>query len=161
VNGAGGRAPRGHCVYTLTDGRRFQCPLRFGNHPQTPASLEQAKACHRLAAIRIPATWKPALDRLARVEACLTRHRVTVRGGPDFTDNPKRTPIGELLMSGTGPTALIGFYMNAGVARRAVPGIRRHLEGSGGSLRREGAVTVAWLGPPAPATARTAYGCAF
>jgi hypothetical protein len=163
-SGSSGSALRGHCTFVLTDGRRFECPVRFSQHLQTPASLERAKACHPLTPIRIPASWQPVLRRLDRVEACLDRDGLTVRGGPFFNANPKRVPIGELVLLGAKPPALsafIAFYTSARVARRAVPAIRKRLEGTAGSLRRDGSVTVIWATPPAAAMTATTYGCAF
>lgn len=162
-NGSGvrGQATHGSCTYLLTDGRRFLCPLSFSNRPQTPASLTRATACRPLSPIRIPASWKPALKRLDRVEACLTHHGVRARGGPALTNSdPTRGPIGELDAE-TKPAALIAFYTSVTVARGAEARVISAVRRVGGSAQRRGAVTIAWMGSPSAQIAGAVDSCAF
>jgi len=158
-SGGAGQAAHGSCIFVLTDGRRFECPLRFGNAQQTLASLERAPACRRLTPLRIPAAWKAVLRRLYAVQACLKHHGIRTNGGPALTrSEPKRTPIGELDLA-TKPMAIIGFYTSAQVARRAEPRVQTRVAQSGGSVERHGAVSVVWISPPSSGLDATVSGC--
>lgn len=159
-NGAGGRVLRGSCTYVLTDGQRLKCPLRFTHHLQTPASLERAKACRRLTPIRIPASWKPALKRLDGVEDCLARQGVTARGGPYFSADPPRIPIGELDVATT-PMAIIAFYTDARAAQSAEPMVQSRVQRTGGSVQRHAAVSVVWMSRPSTRLTGAMDSCAF
>jgi hypothetical protein len=158
-SGGPGQTRHGSCIFTLTDGRRFECPLRFGTGHPTPASLMRAKACHALSPLRIPAAWKRVFERLYAVQACLTRHGIRVNGGPALgSGDPKRTPLGELDVASK-PMAIIAFYTSARVARRAEPKILSRIQHTGGSVQRHGAVSVVWTSPPSSQLDSTVTNC--
>lgn len=162
TSSAPGHVAHGYCIYLLTDGRRFKCPVSFANHPQTPGSLVRSGACHRLRPLPIPAGWKRVFARLDAVQSCLERHGVTANGGPYLEGpRPRKTPIGELILSEARPTAFVGFYTNTRVARRAEPGVIKAVARTGGEVERRGSVTVAWLKPPSPQLRATTQACAF
>jgi hypothetical protein len=160
--GVNGRTHFSSCTYLLTDGSRFRCPYSFSKHHETPATIQHAKACRPLRPIFVPRPWRRVFDRLYRVRACLARHGITAIGGPFLEGpRPRKTPIGELILFNTKPTAFIAFYTSARAAQEAEPKVIRNARRSGGVVHRRGLVTVVWIKPP-PAQLRAATEiCAF
>lgn len=154
--------PASGCVFVLTDGRRFGCPLSFGHGTQTPDSLARAKACHMLRPLAIPASWRPVIAAIARARSCLTGHGLQVTGGPSLgSSRSADTPIGELeIANPAAPPVFVGFYVNP---KRALEFERTSLKGAGhaGQLVRHGNVIMLW--PLAPSSQQQAIeeACAF
>jgi len=157
----GGHHVHGSCTYTLTDGRRFRCPLSFSNRHQTPASVQNAKQCHALKPIRIPPSWQRVFTHMYAVQTCLSRRGIRASGGPYFAGNPRKTPIGELVASNRGTAAFIAFYIDAATARRAEPAVLENVRRGGGAVERRGSVTVAWTSRPSRRLRAPIDGCAF
>jgi hypothetical protein len=148
--GGGITGTAGHCVIVLSDGARYRCPQAQTGKLQSAAAVTQAAACTKLAALRIPAGWKPVLKQLDSVRGCLSKARITVTGGATLglTGRSEKTPIGELTLVGTSAPTLINFYQSSAAAEKAAPGLDANSRRSGGSTLRSGAAIVAWSSKP-------------
>jgi hypothetical protein len=132
--------PPGQCVTSLPNGHRYKCPIGvengFGGNGKQAAT---DSACHRVAAPRIPVSWRPTIVRMHRVTACLQRAGLTAAGGttaPVALRAYLDAPIAVVMITGTQsqnsttavkliatPTAsrpsVVSFYLTAARARQA------------------------------------------
>lgn len=170
-----GDPPPGQCVVELPNGQRYRCPI--GVEHSFGAGATQAignSACQRLAPPTIPASWRPSVRQMHRVEACLQRAGLTASGGA-IPPNARRaypdTPIASVMIVGAGPTTanltpnptstrptIVSFYLTPAQARQAyertLPTVTR--QGQGMALR--GRVLYTWNSQPA-GEAGTERGC--
>jgi hypothetical protein len=159
----GKRVDTADCVYVLSDGSRFRCPMASSRSVQSVYSLEHAKACIRLTPIAIPPSWKPVFAAIEKARSCLARRGLRVTGGPSLgaPRHSPETPIGELVVINGNAPVLIGFYENSRVARQFEPTAIKNVKRVGGQLARHGAEIVIWSRPPkVPLRDATAL-CAF
>jgi hypothetical protein len=79
-----------------------------------------------------------------------------VKGGPvPPGGHGPSGPEGELMVS----DALIAFYADPHLAKRAEPEVLRNARGFGGKLESRGAVTVLWIQPPSNALRSGVQAC--
>lgn len=150
----------GSCVFVLEDGRRFRCPLRFGDRATLSASVQHSKACVALAALVIPARSRVLFATIAKTRACLSGRGLRVTGGPVFPAQGSDSADGELIVGDAAGGALIAFYADGRKAQRLEPKVRQNAKRLGGQLERRGAVIVLWPHPSSPLS-RSVEPCAF
>lgn len=122
--------------------------------PRPNAQVDPAtnSACHKLAAVKLPASWQPTLRRLAAVRTCLKRAGVVAVGGsvPPAFQGYSDTPIGTLMMAGpTRPTS-IAFYASDARASQAYARVRDNVAKEGGTMIRHGQLLIVWGSLPTP-----------
>jgi hypothetical protein len=160
---AGRRIDSSSCVYVLSDGRRFRCPLAFSRSPQSVHTLEHAPACRRLSSLVIPVSRRRVFAAIEKVRSCLASRGLRVTGGPSL-GAPRYSPvapIGELVVANGNAPVLIGFYENSRAAQRFEPTAISNIRRVGGQLARRRAVIVLWTRPPAAQLRLATEACAF
>jgi hypothetical protein len=148
--GAGSAVGYAPCVIVLSNGSRYRCPAAQTSELPTASAVIHASACKRLKPVKIPASWKPVLNQLSAVRACLSHAGITVTGGATLglTGRTEKTPIGELTLVGTSAPTLINFYESSAAAKQAQPGLDANSRRSGGSTLRRGPAIIAWSAQP-------------
>ena len=155
-----------YCVFVLPGGRRFNCNMAsLQTSAPTASQLESSRACLPLHPVSTPTASAGVISAIAKARACLTRHGLLVTGGPVPPEgHGPGGPEGELVLA----PALIAFYANAQIARRAEPEILRNTHeilrnthAFDGEIDRRGAVTVLWIARPANGVRSIVQRCVF
>jgi len=159
---AGNPSP-GTCLIEPGSGGRYECPTSvaqsFGPNAGDAATNG---SCKKVAPPRVPASWRPTVQRLAAVKACLERAGIVAEGGSlaGFQSYPD-TPVGTLLMPGpTRPTS-ISFYISDSEASQAYARVHRNVAKEGGTMLRRGALLLAWGSLPIASVHASEERCAL
>jgi hypothetical protein len=153
-----------HCVFVLTDGRRFRClGSAFARSTPSANALVHANACAALKRLVITAASRAVFAAIGTARACLSAKGLRVSGGPVVPPDPHspRSPDGELIVGNVAGGAFIAFYKDPRKAQRLEPDIVRNAKRFGGEVERRGAVTVLWIRRPASDLRNTVKACAF
>lgn len=153
-----------HCVFVLTDGRRFRCQgSAFARSTPSANALVHANACAPLKRLVIPAESRAVFAAIGTARACLTAKGLLVSGGPVFPPDPHspRSPDGELIVGDAVSGAFIAFYNDPRKAQRLEPDVVHNAKRFGGEVERRGAVTLLWIRRPASDLRNTVEACAF
>jgi hypothetical protein len=146
---AGNPSP-GTCLIEPGSGGRYECPTSVAQSiGANAADAATNSSCKKLAPPKVPASWRPTLQRLAAVKACLKRAGIVAEGGSlaGFQSYPD-TPVGTLLMPGpTRPTS-ISFYISDSEASQAYARVHRSVAKESGTMIRLGALLLTWGSPP-------------
>jgi hypothetical protein len=128
----------------------------------TVSEVEGSKSCVSLRRVSAHSPSAHVVEAIANARACLTSHRLLVKGGPvPPAGHGPGGPEGELIVgNGTGG-AFIAFYPDPRSAERLEPEVTRNAHGFGGQVERGGAVTVVWIRPPASGLRASVQACAF
>ncbi len=155
----GGREVR-HCEFVLPDRQAFNCNMAsLGTSTPTATDVEHSKACVSVGRVSPPTASAAVVDAIAKAHACLAGNGLAVHGGPVPPEgHGPGGPEGELITSG----ALIAFYADARIAKRAEPEVLREARRLGATVDRRNAVTVFWLVRlPAPDVRGRVERCVF
>ena len=139
-----GNPPPGTCVIGPVTEVHYQCPIAVAQNTQVDPATNSA--CHRLAAVKLPASWQPTLRWLAAIRTCLKRAGVVAVGGavPPAFQRYSDTPIGTLMMAGpTRPTSF-AFYASDARASQAYARVRDNVAKEGGTMIRHGQLLIIW-----------------
>jgi hypothetical protein len=156
-----GDPPPGDCLVEPASGGRYQCPTSVADSFGADASDADANvACRKVAPPKVPASWRPTLEELAAVKACLKRAGIVAVGGSlaGFQSHAG-TPIGALMMQGgTRPTA-IEFYASKAAASQAYHRTRANVLKERGRLVQHGSLLIDWNSLPPPTVQVAEEGC--
>ena len=155
----GGREVR-HCEFVLPDRHAFNCNMAsLRTSTPTATEVEHSKACVSVSRISPPRASAAVVDAIAKAHACLVSNGLAVQGGPVPPEGHGPGGLeGELITSG----ALIAFYADARIAKRAEPEVLREAHRLGATVDRRNAVTFFWLPRrPAPDVRGRVERCVF
>lgn len=157
---ANGKPLKASCVFTLADGRRFNCPRRFARTVQTAGSLERSTACRAIAPLHLSAAVRRVTAAIESMQACLASHQIRAIGNavlPPLAG--ANSPDGELIAGYLPTGALIAFYRDIKKATRLEPAVLRNARRIGAHVQRSGTVTIFWLRPPPAKLRRAVQAC--
>jgi hypothetical protein len=158
-----GNPPPGACLIEPGSGGRYECPTSvaqsFGPNAGDAATNG---SCKKVAPPRVPASWRPMLQRLAAVKACLKRAGIVAEGGSlaDFQSYPD-TPVGTLLMPGPTRPMSISFYISDSEASQAYARVHRNIAKEGGTMIQHGALLLTWGSLPIASVHASEERCAL
>ncbi len=157
-----GNPPPGTCVIGPVTEVHYQCPIAVAQNAQLDPPTN--RACHKLAAVKLPASWRPTLRRLAAVRTCLKRAGIVAVGGPGppVLQRYADLPIGTLMMA-EGPTrpTSIEFYASDAKASQAYARYRDNVAREGGAMIRRGPRLIVWGSLPTPGVHAAEERCAL
>jgi hypothetical protein len=141
-----------------TDGQRFECSTSFGHSTPSLGRLAHAKACRRLAPIKIAPAQLEVVARVEKARSCLRGEGLRPIGGAMFlteSTNPVG-PHGELIVR----DAYLAFYTNTTQARLGAQGIAANpTTRIGGKVERHGTVAILLIHPPSAAERSAISAC--
>lgn len=147
------------CVFVLSDGQRFRCPLSFGRSTPSVRTLERSKACVRLPRLRLSAAIRAVVAVIDAAHRCLVARHLRVTGGPVLPPQGPNSPNGELIVGGDHGGAFIAFYTDPGRAKQLEPEVIQNARHLGGHVERHGAVTVLWIRRPTGQLRGSVHAC--